>query len=916
MYNLEVIVIQQCAFCNWTRLCTNQNHVRTDRNTFMDSGCHMTTYNVVVPGHRYIRPRVPISRPEIWEEEPYKARLRWNRVYTPPYHHIDTPIRYQIEVQEPPRRDWRSVARGITMTEHEVSDLTPRKDYLFRIRAELPNGEVSDPTPPIAEIAQELGLREDDDEDDATTPTQDNYKSEISFEISELNKLSNVGRMSRTFSQSMSGSLPSGDTFSESYTQDIKGPEYIQFKQKSSVYDVSDFRGENYNFSSDTTTRPDELNYLQNLSSSSSYIPTFQENKFDKNSKVYTSSSVNYSPKPNRKLIVKEMSLVTPESSKPSYVSNDQFQVKDYHKEQSNGGGHHLDQSEKDMFRKDLEQVLKTRSQPNSDSDEEEEYDESFLNDRTYAIIAEHALRRGSEKYGFASDDLIDVLSTIMEESDYHGSENVSLCGESVNGGDEQTSNGLPSFDVDDALSALERNRDSKDSEEFWKKYFQVDNRPSLTFTSNRAEKDIEDQQEHDVQSFDTRSVAQTNQSSKEVDVVVKEYEALSKRVDDILQKYRHFRNPSASDFQSSRLDVKQNNETESENYSLDYKPETSTDKSYRSTSYGYRLHSAIENTCNDKKETDASAEKYFETKESISPKTTKKKTIEEVIKAAEDLLSEEDDLDVSRRIRKRKKARRFNLTKWKDNEFSSDDDSVASAIENRASQLSLQILNKPDINCDVSDLRFSKDSGTNCTALKREKEETTHELREHDITKKGEVDLSETTKGTDQTLIDGSSSSSPYEELNSIASRLNKLKDRNQNVAGELERGHYALDFMRNEENSYQSLPEPSLKLESDTKNRDRTSSGYSYEDSSSKLEKRYDNLSSVSSFDSVFQDSSVIKDVASPESQSVLDDDSYSSVSMYRRRLSRRSLTETCLSPEFKKDLESSRSTRSIGC
>lgn len=36
------------------------------------------------------------------------------------------------------------------MTEHTITDLMPKKDYLFRIRAETPNGDISAPTPPIA----------------------------------------------------------------------------------------------------------------------------------------------------------------------------------------------------------------------------------------------------------------------------------------------------------------------------------------------------------------------------------------------------------------------------------------------------------------------------------------------------------------------------------------------------------------------------------------------------------------------------------------------------------------------------------------------------------------------------------------------------------------------------------------------
>ncbi|XP_076089438.1 twitchin-like isoform X1 [Mytilus galloprovincialis] len=96
-----------------------------------------------------VRPGVPITRPEIIDEDATSARLRWQRVYTPPYRHSE-PISYQIEQQEAPHRNWRPLARGITMTEHTITDLMPKKDYLFRIRAESQNGDISAPTPPIS----------------------------------------------------------------------------------------------------------------------------------------------------------------------------------------------------------------------------------------------------------------------------------------------------------------------------------------------------------------------------------------------------------------------------------------------------------------------------------------------------------------------------------------------------------------------------------------------------------------------------------------------------------------------------------------------------------------------------------------------------------------------------------------------
>nr|XP_022325334.1 titin-like isoform X5 [Crassostrea virginica] len=119
----------------------------------------LSTPSPYIPVYRKpIRPGIPIARPEIWEEEPYVARLRWRRVYVAPYDRLDTPLTYQIEVQEPPLKNWRTLVKGLTMTEHTVTDLAPRKDYLFRIRAETPNGDLTEPTPPIAYYRSRLPM--------------------------------------------------------------------------------------------------------------------------------------------------------------------------------------------------------------------------------------------------------------------------------------------------------------------------------------------------------------------------------------------------------------------------------------------------------------------------------------------------------------------------------------------------------------------------------------------------------------------------------------------------------------------------------------------------------------------------------------------------------------------------------------
>ena len=92
-------------------------------------------------------PGVPIARPEIVEMEPHMVKLRWERVDVPSFSADDSELRYMIEMQAPPAREWSSVARDIAGTVYVVSDLEPGQDYRFRVRARTPTGVVSEPSP-------------------------------------------------------------------------------------------------------------------------------------------------------------------------------------------------------------------------------------------------------------------------------------------------------------------------------------------------------------------------------------------------------------------------------------------------------------------------------------------------------------------------------------------------------------------------------------------------------------------------------------------------------------------------------------------------------------------------------------------------------------------------------------------------
>ncbi|XP_070188406.1 obscurin-like isoform X2 [Littorina saxatilis] len=108
----------------------------------------LTSPSAPIPLYR--RPEragVPISYVTIDDHNvpPYSARIRWKPVYIPQYSSPSSTL-YQVEMREPPQRDWRPLGSDIRGTEFMVSDLSPRKNYMFRVRAKSPAGVLSDPS--------------------------------------------------------------------------------------------------------------------------------------------------------------------------------------------------------------------------------------------------------------------------------------------------------------------------------------------------------------------------------------------------------------------------------------------------------------------------------------------------------------------------------------------------------------------------------------------------------------------------------------------------------------------------------------------------------------------------------------------------------------------------------------------------
>ncbi|KAH3753169.1 hypothetical protein DPMN_187800 [Dreissena polymorpha] len=96
------------------------------------------------------RPSVPVAYPEIWEENQHTARLRWQRAYIPKYY-SNKNIPYRVEMQEVDSQssEWRPVASDVITRDVTIPNMTPGKDYNFRIRAQLENGDLGEPSLPI-----------------------------------------------------------------------------------------------------------------------------------------------------------------------------------------------------------------------------------------------------------------------------------------------------------------------------------------------------------------------------------------------------------------------------------------------------------------------------------------------------------------------------------------------------------------------------------------------------------------------------------------------------------------------------------------------------------------------------------------------------------------------------------------------
>lgn len=77
----------------------------------------------------------PIDHLDIEQYEPSTVNLRWSRTDIPAHGDGDGSLLFMIESQQPPYPDWHPVVSGVPTTSYRIDDISPSRDYNFRVRA-------------------------------------------------------------------------------------------------------------------------------------------------------------------------------------------------------------------------------------------------------------------------------------------------------------------------------------------------------------------------------------------------------------------------------------------------------------------------------------------------------------------------------------------------------------------------------------------------------------------------------------------------------------------------------------------------------------------------------------------------------------------------------------------------------------
>lgn len=92
-------------------------------------------------------PSLPFDKPVLLDIKPDGVKLGWLPAHTSDLPTSSGPITYILEARELPSMRWSRIASDLHGTQYYAKDLSPNKEYNFRVRAENKFGS-SEPTLP------------------------------------------------------------------------------------------------------------------------------------------------------------------------------------------------------------------------------------------------------------------------------------------------------------------------------------------------------------------------------------------------------------------------------------------------------------------------------------------------------------------------------------------------------------------------------------------------------------------------------------------------------------------------------------------------------------------------------------------------------------------------------------------------
>ncbi|CAH1789058.1 unnamed protein product, partial [Owenia fusiformis] len=130
------------------------------------------TLGVTREGEKDTRKKMPprslYDAPTLSDMTDDGLNLSWSPATYPSYAK-PAPIKYNVEQNEPPSKDWKSIAGDIPETQHRVDGLDPFKDYKFRVTPLNEYGS-SEPSSPVKRPKRKDKSVDEENEDQNTKP--------------------------------------------------------------------------------------------------------------------------------------------------------------------------------------------------------------------------------------------------------------------------------------------------------------------------------------------------------------------------------------------------------------------------------------------------------------------------------------------------------------------------------------------------------------------------------------------------------------------------------------------------------------------------------------------------------------------------------------------------------------------------